>query len=70
MTTPGTTICGTFKAPAGWWCSREIGHEGPCAARHNVYLEALQTVERIAGRRLVKWEVKMLDALYADIEKK
>lgn len=19
--------------PAGWWCSRERGHEGPCAAR-------------------------------------
>ena len=19
--------------PCGWWCSREPGHEGPCAAR-------------------------------------
>lgn len=19
--------------PAGWWCSREAGHDGPCAAR-------------------------------------
>ena len=19
--------------PKGWWCSREAGHEGPCAAR-------------------------------------
>lgn len=19
--------------PTGWWCSREAGHEGPCAAR-------------------------------------
>jgi hypothetical protein len=19
--------------PSGWWCSREPGHEGPCAAR-------------------------------------
>lgn len=22
------------KAPAGWTCSREAGHEGPCAAVH------------------------------------
>ena len=21
------------KPPAGWWCSRERGHNGPCAAR-------------------------------------
>jgi len=21
--------------PEGWWCSREPGHEGPCAAREN-----------------------------------
>lgn len=21
------------KPPAGWWCSREPGHDGPCAAR-------------------------------------
>jgi hypothetical protein len=25
--------------PQGWWCSREAGHEGPCAARP-VNLEA------------------------------
>jgi hypothetical protein len=24
---------GCDLAPAGWWCSREPGHEGPCAAR-------------------------------------
>jgi hypothetical protein len=23
--------------PAGWWCSREAGHEGPCAARECRY---------------------------------
>jgi hypothetical protein len=23
------------KAPYGWWCSREPGHDGPCAARPN-----------------------------------
>lgn len=21
------------RAPRGWWCSREAGHDGPCAAR-------------------------------------
>ena len=21
------------KPPAGWWCSREAAHDGPCAAR-------------------------------------
>lgn len=21
--------------PPGWWCSREPGHDGPCAAREN-----------------------------------
>ncbi len=25
-------ICGETKAPAGWHCTRELGHEGPCAA--------------------------------------
>lgn len=25
--------CGIAKAPEGWWCSRELGHSGPCAAR-------------------------------------
>lgn len=27
-----TELCGNDIAPAGWWCSREKGHEGPCAA--------------------------------------
>lgn len=26
---------GCTVPPAGWWCSREKGHEGPCAARPN-----------------------------------
>jgi len=29
--------CGRTKAPVGWFCTREIGHEGPCAA-HEVGL--------------------------------
>lgn len=24
---------GCTKPPAGWWCSREPSHDGPCAAR-------------------------------------
>jgi hypothetical protein len=24
--------CGETKAPAGWYCSRVVGHKGPCAA--------------------------------------
>ncbi len=24
--------CANDKAPPGYWCSRETGHEGPCAA--------------------------------------
>ena len=28
---PGPSECDL--PPAGWWCSREHGHDGPCAAR-------------------------------------
>lgn len=28
---PGSDMCEI--PPAGWWCSREKGHDGPCAAR-------------------------------------
>ena len=24
--------CAQDKAPAGWWCTRDQGHDGPCAA--------------------------------------
>jgi hypothetical protein len=30
--------CGNTKAPDGWWCTRELGHEGPCAALPAPYL--------------------------------
>jgi hypothetical protein len=26
-----TELC--HRPPPGWWCSRDPGHEGPCAAR-------------------------------------
>jgi hypothetical protein len=29
-------VCGTSKAPDGWCCSRDRGHDGPCAARELV----------------------------------
>lgn len=29
--TPERTAC--RLPPEGWWCSRDAGHEGPCAAR-------------------------------------
>jgi hypothetical protein len=25
--------CGDTLAPAGWWCTRLLGHDGPCAMR-------------------------------------
>lgn len=25
--------CGTSKAPDGWYCTRDLGHDGPCAAK-------------------------------------
>jgi hypothetical protein len=25
--------CGTSKAPEGWYCTRDLGHDGPCAAK-------------------------------------
>lgn len=28
-----SAACGEAKAPAGWWCTRDSGHDGPCAAR-------------------------------------
>lgn len=31
MTIPSDQGC--KLPPPGWWCSREPGHEGPCAAR-------------------------------------
>jgi len=27
------------RPPVGWWCSREFGHEGPCAARSTAHPE-------------------------------
>ena len=30
---PEPWMCYREHAPAGWWCSRERGHSGPCAAR-------------------------------------
>ena len=27
------TTCGTTKTPPGYRCTRELGHEGPCAAK-------------------------------------
>ena len=27
-----TSICGNTKAPIGWYCTRSLGHDGPCAA--------------------------------------
>lgn len=29
------TLCSV--PPQGWWCSRDAGHEGPCAARQCRY---------------------------------
>jgi hypothetical protein len=26
------TTCDRTKAPEGWYCTRELGHDGPCAA--------------------------------------
>lgn len=28
--------CNKPEIPEGWWCSREPGHDGPCAARLKV----------------------------------
>lgn len=33
-TSPPVQVCGTAKTPAGWRCTRELGHSGPCAAVH------------------------------------
>lgn len=30
------TVC--LRPPPGWWCSRQAPHEGPCAARPEVYI--------------------------------
>src|SRR5688572_20133530 len=34
--------------PDGWWCSREVGHEGPCAARPAADPRAPEPQELIA----------------------
>lgn len=54
--------CGTSKAPSGWYCIREIGHEGSCAvkkSRDAVTLEecsdepiTLREAFRMVSRRL------------------
>ncbi len=36
--------------PQGWWCSREPGHDGPCAARPSMEPD----VERAAVRRVLQ----------------
>ena len=25
-------LCGTLKTPPGWYCTRRLNHDGPCAA--------------------------------------
>jgi len=35
----GKMICN--KPPKGWWCSREPGHTGPCAARPRWWMRFL-----------------------------
>jgi hypothetical protein len=25
-------VCAQSKAPEGWWCTRTLDHDGPCAA--------------------------------------
>jgi len=35
-----------MKPPVGWWCSRDAGHEGPCAARRREYKIYLTTSKR------------------------
>jgi hypothetical protein len=35
-----STPRGCLVPPKGWWCSREAGHDGPCAARPTAELAA------------------------------
>ena len=51
-------ICGHTKTPPGWYCTRELGHDGPCAARSMsdvlplpTEVEALQDQLNHEGRR-------------------
>lgn len=43
------TPCGTVKAPEGWHCTRELGHEGPCAAK---------PIESVRRPKISKQELK------------
>jgi hypothetical protein len=33
---PAESPCGDSKTPKGWWCSRQKGHYGPCAAKYDL----------------------------------
>lgn len=46
----GQSVMPASKAAEGWWCSREKGHEGPCAA-HSTIGTPSEYIEREAKQR-------------------
>lgn len=40
------------RAPKGWHCTREAGHEGPCAAKRNRWGAFLDGLSEAIGEAL------------------
>jgi len=49
-----TNVSHCHIPPKGWWCSREEGHEGPCAARPATFSKRLYWSIRL--RSLDVWK--------------
>lgn len=52
---------GCERPPAAWYCSREPGHEGPCAARPRDWLAAVTPAPVRAGKQratAIHWELR------------
>lgn len=57
--------CGESKAPKNWFCTRDAGHDGPCAARlkkvtvkwssRNEYQSFKPRVDRGVGYTMYVW---------------
>lgn len=43
------------RPPAGWWCSREEGHEGPCPTRPTGVMNDHMSIEEFARYTVFNW---------------
>ena len=67
--TEGPPMCKV--PPEGWWCSREAGHEGPCAARRSQTNPVIPRPKQTASpiEEIAKASMKTPPTFYEEIAK-